>query len=105
MKLRVFFFTVFLLFPGLVFADTHVATQGFVNNMIKVDTTSTNNDVVIQNNSTAKAKLNAPTTAYQDIPTTENNEVVTVSWVDNYRASKVRSGTQQTTDLVDMWVE
>ena len=88
---------------GAAFATTpatKVATTNYVDNRVELDTT--NNKITVQNSNSIKAHLatNSQTTAV----TPSSTEIATVGWTDTNRTSKVRSGSENSTTLVNMWI-
>ena len=82
------------------YAAINVATVKTVDNRI----TKTNGDVEIQNDTNKTVTLkNNPTTSA--ITTSSNKEVATIGWTDANRTSKVKNVENNTTTLVDMWIE
>ncbi len=101
------FSCVFCCVANVAMADTtKLASVGFVEGTIKRDT---NGSVRINNSA------GSPVTLSQN-PQTSNNtiigsgsarekEVPTIGWTDSNRTSKVRSGGENGTTLVNMWIE
>ena len=82
-------------------ADTMLASTAYVDSTIQRDA---GGNVVIKNtaNSSVTLSQNPQTTAVQ---TSANKEVATIGWTDENRTSKVRSGSENGTTLVNMWIE
>lgn len=82
-------------------ADTQLASTSYVDSTIKRES----GNVVIKNtgtNSSVTLSQNPQTTTVQ---TSSNKEVATIGWTDVNRTSKVRSGGENGTTLVNMWIE
>ncbi len=82
-------------------ADTQLASTSYVDSTIKRES----GNVVIKNtgtNSSVTLSQNPQTTTVQ---TSSNKEVATIGWTDANRTSKVRSGGENGTTLVNMWIE
>ncbi len=82
-------------------ADTQLASTSYVDSTIKRES----GNVVIKNtgtNSSVTLSQNPQTTTVQ---TSSNKEVATIGWTDANRTSKVRSGGENGTALVNMWIE
>ncbi len=82
-------------------ADTMLASTAYVDSTIQRDA---GGNVVIKNaaNSSVTLSQNPQTTSVQ---TSTNKEVATIGWTDENRTSKVRSGSENGTTLVNMWIE
>ncbi len=96
-------FALMAVFGGAAFATTPaavVATTNYVDDRVELDTT--NNKITVQNSGTVKAELatNSQTTTVSPSST----EIATVGWTDTNRTSKVRSGGENSTTLVNMWI-
>ena len=82
-------------------ADTMLASTAYVDSTIQRDA---GGNVVIKNaaNSSVTLSQNPQTTSVQS---STNKEVATIGWTDENRTSKVRSGSENGTTLVNMWIE
>lgn len=82
-------------------ADTMLASTAYVDATIQRES---GGNVVIKNtaNSSVTLSQNPQTTSVQ---TSTNKEVATIGWTDENRTSKVRSGSENGTTLVNMWIE
>jgi len=82
-------------------ADTMLASTAYVDSTIQRDA---GGNVVIKNtaNSSVTLSQNPQTTSVQN---STNKEVATIGWTDENRTSKVRSGSENGTTLVNMWIE
>ena len=82
-------------------ADTMLASTAYVDATIQRES---GGNVVIKNaaNSSVTLSQNPQTTSVQS---STNKEVATIGWTDENRTSKVRSGSENGTTLVNMWIE
>lgn len=82
-------------------ADTMLASTAYVDATIQRES---GGNVVIKNtaNSSVTLSQNPQTTSVQN---STNKEVATIGWTDENRTSKVRSGSENGTTLVNMWIE
>ena len=82
-------------------ADTMLASTAYVDSTIQRDA---GGNVVIKNtaNSSVTLSQNPQTTRVQS---STNKEVATIGWTDVNRTCKVRSGSENGTTLVNMWIE
>jgi hypothetical protein len=82
-------------------ANTMLASTAYVDATIQRES---GGNVVIKNtaNSSVTLSQNPQTTSVQ---TSTNKEVATIGWTDENRTSKVRSGSENGTTLVNMWIE
>lgn len=99
-------FCVFLGVGGVANADTKLASVAFVEGTISRDSSG---NVAIHNSANSSVTLSQnPQTSNNTIISSgsaREKEVPTIGWTDTNRTSKVRSGGQNGTTLVDMWIE
>lgn len=80
---------------------TMLASTAYVDSTIQRDASG---NVVIKNTNSSVTLSQNPQ-ATDIIQTSANKEVATIGWTDENRTSKVRSGSENGTTLVNMWIE
>lgn len=83
-------------------ANTMLASTAYVDSTIQRDA---GGNVVIKNAANSSVTLSQNPQKTTDIQTSANKQVVTIGWTDENRTSKVRSGSENGTTLVNMWIE